>query len=1024
MMLVAAFLWCGMLQGAESASEPTFHAVACRRGICTAGWPGEEAHPEFAWVWKDGTSPVRLEEKDLQASASEVAQRLALDSKPLHVIARPLHKNGLLAVLAAPKRMWAEVPEPLLPRYPVSSEGTARIPSGEGLRLRVVGRDEGTWWMDVPVAAPRPLSLQRADTYRLKVTDERGSAMQASISLIATGTAPVVLAQLRTDVRGVAEIEGLPDREALAFVVSEPDHAPLAFAARVTQLPATLILRPGAIVSGRFLDQKKRPLSGVQVAAESWLGKGAAVFNRKSISDPQGMWKIEQVPQQKVVVAATHEGFVPFRQELQVAKSREDLGSVLLEPAVDLNLSVVDDRTGRPVAGVHIDAGFGRTATSASKGMAIVRDVAANHPLTLTARAAGYLPREESVAPPFRKEPRIEMTRAFQVKGKFLSSAGLAVESASIRVNSGNTSRDVALSGGTFALDLPPDESSTLEFRSPSTRDLSRSVSGRRGELRDLGLLHPPSGPEVRGHIVNEQGLPVAGASVWAPRASSSGPLVAWVRGDVLRAEADDSGSFVLTGMESEPLLLRIDATGYARAFRDVPAGIGVDNLDLGDVQLQEGGVLKVLAPPRGDDMTAAIALRSETSEIDSLSASVREGSATFPHVPSGPVVVTLTRGRATICRKEVDVADGRVPLEVDCSADGLHATGTVLIGQRPADGGTLIWSAPAPAVPIEGIILNRQTGLGARQQQAFGGSSDVSVRVSESGQFETDDLRAGEWRVRWVSTDGMTTEPLPATIAPENAKSIVLQFAEGIVRGSVVDADGHPSSHAAVREVSTGGAFALAGEDGTFALGGLLPGPHRLRAESGDLVSEVIAVEVKSGQSTDPMRLIVKARNRPEVSIRVIAADGRPASGGFVFVETKDGIQVASIDPSSTATFSFQAEAPPAIRAAADAEGMWALGDWISRDNLPDPLVLRLTQPGSVAITTQGPAGAVSLVRSDGWNLSSLLMRVGSRLTVAPSQPLRVEGLPAGEYSVSIGAIQRAVTVKGGEVAVALFKR
>ena len=863
-----------------------------------------------------------------------------------------------------------------------------------------------------------------APTRHIKLVDERNRPLVASVSLISTGTSPSVIAQLRSDSRGDLELPSIPDREPLSFVVSEPAHAPLAFAARVSQLPPTLVMRPGSTVAGRFIDQKKKPVAGVHISTEGWLGDGAAVVARKTTSDAEGVWKIEQLPQQKLVIAGQHEGFVPFRREIAVATSSEQLGTIVLEPGVDVTLLMVDDQTGRLVSGARVDAKLGRTATADAKGRAVLHDVSALSPFDLSARAEGFLPREASLAPPFRKENRIDLTRGFTVKGQFLTSAGQAIDSASVRVTSGSQSRDVPMAKGAFQLVLPPDVESSLEFRSPSTRDFSRAISGRRGGVQDLGTLHPPSGLEVKGHVVNAAGAPVGGASIWAPRPSSSGALVAWARGDILRTESDEKGEFTLTGLGSEPLLLRLDGAGFARAFRDLAPATGNDNVDLGELMMREGGVVKVLAPSRSEDMTARIALRADNEDIDTLDASVRDGIATFLHIPAGHVVVRVLRGRSIICQKEVEVEETRQPLEVDCSSDVLTVSGTVLVGQRPASGGTLIWSSPLPTTPVEGIILNHDTALGARQQQVFGGNADVSVRVGDDGRFQTDDLRAGDWRARWISLDGGATEPQAIVITPQTAASIILQFADGVIRGVVVDSEAHPVRHASVREVTSGGGFAMSGDDGVFAIAGLLPGIHRVRAELRDLASEVADVDLKPGRAADPVTLVVAHKSRSEVAVRLVANDGQPLPNGFVFLDSAGGIQVASTDASGTATISFPVELPVSLRCAAYANGAWVLGDWIGRDSLGDVVMLRMTEWGSMVISTEESGGAVSIQRADGWNLSMLLMRLGGRPMVTKGTPLRIEGLPPGEYSVSLSDFRQTVKIVRGEVASVLLKR
>ncbi len=81
----------------------------------------------------------------------------------------------------------------------------------------------------------------------------------------------------------------------------------------------------------------------------------------------------------------------------------------------------------------------------------------------------------------------------------------------------------------------------------------------------------------MSGRLVSARdGEAVAGARVWMPRPSEEGALLAWVDRDILQGVSGVDGRFRLSGLPESPLMLRIDAAGFARTHLPVtPAGGG-----------------------------------------------------------------------------------------------------------------------------------------------------------------------------------------------------------------------------------------------------------------------------------------------------------------------------------------------------------------------------------------------------------------------------------------------------------------
>ncbi|MEA2329161.1 MAG: hypothetical protein QOE68_4120, partial [Thermoanaerobaculia bacterium] len=109
-------------------------------------------HAKSVWAWTTQLPPRKIDRPIAQQREAIVAELRRLPARPLQVRLRGWSRPDELAslrVIAAPAEMWASVPEPLLPTFPVSKEGRVTINIRDPARIRVVGEKFGTAWEQV-----------------------------------------------------------------------------------------------------------------------------------------------------------------------------------------------------------------------------------------------------------------------------------------------------------------------------------------------------------------------------------------------------------------------------------------------------------------------------------------------------------------------------------------------------------------------------------------------------------------------------------------------------------------------------------------------------------------------------------------------------------------------------------------------------------------------------------------------------------------------------------------------------------
>lgn len=982
---------------------------------------GRRQQVDSAWAWSRDAAPRRIDTDRIGK------EKLTSDRARLRVEVAGAQALTDARVMAGPAELWTDVPEDLLPVWPLPRTGEISIPvdPGRAWRLRLASADRGTWWVDLPAGqtsvrlAPVP-----AQTTGLLVSDTDGKPLQGAWMRVLEGVqgrrGRAKHWSLYLAAQGRISAPTLPDAEEIVAIVGAPGRVPAVLRGRPADLPRQVTLGSGATVAGRFTDPRGQPLNGVRVRLEAWISAEVPeLASRSAETSRTGAWSVTALPTGEAALVAQARGFAPYRARIDLAEGKTDLGTIRLHRGKELRVVVVDD-LGAPLSGAAVAGGPGLSGRTDASGEAVLL-IDPVQPVDLEVSAPHHLPWKATVEPGTEQPVRVSLERAVTVLGRLVDPRGAPVGEGMAVLRRGTLSQAEALApGGGFELDLPAGVEAELTLSSPATRELRVPLAaGDPGERRDLGSLRAPAGVEITGRIISaaDDG-PIAGARVWLPRLGGDGQLLAWVDRDLLEARSGPDGRFRLAGAPEGPLELRVDAPGFARAHVQVRSEPGAMTLDGGDVPLSRGATLRVVVPgPTPEGALARADLRGDWLEMDMLTAPVRDGAALLRNVPPGKARISVRSGRTLLCEREVAVLPDE-DSEVECASRGLRVVGAVRIGERPAGAGTLLWIPPAPELP--GRITNLVSAGGLRQQQVFGeGRPQVEVSVAEDGSFVTEDLAPGSWQVSWISETGSLGTPQPVDIPalpPHSEWATVLLFPGGFLTGTVVDSRSRPAPGARVRDLDSG-AVAFAGPDGSFVLAAAEPGRHSLQAERDGLESSVIDAVALADGTGEPIRLVLEERQSPEIRVQALDADQVPVAGAFVFLEEEGkGQRLLTTGPGGVAVARLDSPTPLRVRLAALVNGTWSLGSWESWQDLPGTVVLSAGPSGSLRMESSEIEGSPRILGPGGWDVAWLSTRLGARPTLVPGTPFVVHGLPEGVYTVLLEEKTSTVSIRAGE--------
>ncbi|MFV1988808.1 MAG: carboxypeptidase regulatory-like domain-containing protein [Gemmatimonadota bacterium] len=814
-------------------------------------------------------------------------------------------------------------------------------------------------------------------------------------------------------------VEPVPTDEAFRLVLRSRGFAPRIVEGRPSDLPTELDLLPGARLIGRVVDgDSGEAIEGVVISVDYWIDPSLPwPMSRIKRSDSTGSWEVGALPPGETFVVVRHPGFGRFWRRVVVEEGqRLDLGTAILHRGADLKAEVVDD-LGRPVPGATVRVDNGPGATVDEEGLVSLTGI----PLSgaeLAVSAESHLPQTMPIRAPFPETLRIRLTRAYHVMARFVDADGLPVTAGTAAIETGTSTTFQGLDGqGRLAADLPPDVEYSLVLEGPTTPAVRlRIPAGGPGNQWDLGTIEAPRGYVAEGTVLSaETGEPLSAARVWTLRPSAQGPVVAWMQKKFIETTTAGDGRFVLGGLPSGQIALRVESPGYARVHVEVGFDEGEDALvDVGLIRIPRGSELRVeVSSAETKGMTARLDLRGEGLPADFLHATVRGAEAVFPRVAPGTYDLVVQRGPKEICAQSISIGDA--PESVECEGADVRVEGIVVVGDRTSGRGTLVWRSREQSDRSfpEGI-MNVTTSSGLRRQSTFTTRrTDVVVPVDRDGWFETLGVSSGAWKVAWYPDSGGAGASVDVDVPQVETFEVTLRYPSIEISGLVVDEDGKPLPDARVRDLLSGN-LALSGAGGEFRLTGLSPGPVELQARLRMLESEVLSLTVEADRSVEPPTLVVRETSDRVLRVEVVAENGQPAPSAFVFFHTGSGAdQIATTDIYGAVAFRLPDPPPQQFRVAAFTGGAWILGNQLNAGDLDGVVKLAPKPSGTIIVVSEMAAGSPAIVSAAGWNLSWLLTRVGMRPMVGTDSELRLRGIPEGAYTVTLRDATATVSVR-----------
>jgi Carboxypeptidase regulatory-like domain len=908
---------------------------------------------------------------------------------------------------------------------------------GEQVELSVVGY------------RPRRLILQ-PQTRRLSVLLEPNGDLEIVLKPEATGglwlAAKDELSMIKPfrsaavhhaiDETGLVVVPDLDAQTEFEGVVVAPGHAPVV--GHIQGLPKRLELQlnRGLSITGRVVDEDGAPLAGARVRATGAIESlGGFRYHQPGRPDAEGRFSITGLLAGEIAVKACAPDHACTEKTLALAEDTGEEPMVFrLAPGHDLRL-VIQDEYGRPAVGATvIDTTAYRKHSTDDDGVLVFEGVKPGEVFELEILGAGLRPWQGRVEAD-ETEVVLRIPAGGVLEWPILTDRRIdegEVMAGWTRLN--HRGREVAdgfahwdAERNVIRADGLEPGPHRLEVRLPGAATLrSEVVEIGPGEEVQLAAVVPDRGLAIAGRILDGTTFqPVPGARVNCEAGSPNQFRKPQQLEHPQTTLSDADGMFLLEGLDPGRCRAVVRAPGYAGWRRDdvEPDDAGAD---LGDIELDSGMTITGRVVDRSDRPQAGVAV--EITE-DAAYAYFAETTVRTDHdgwfraatLPVGRWVVRAGRGqqtaRATVSGRRDETAS------VELRLGGLRLEGEILIGDRPASGGSLVLTTAGARG--DGVVVMVKTD--ADQRRFFGiDQPPVTIAVGGDGRFAADGISSGVYTASYTPPGRGGAPVGRELIIPQTEHHrCLIRFSDAGLDGTVVDPDGLPVAGAAVLVRSTDGRPLTSGfSDGTgaFAFTGLDPGAIRIGAIHGEFGdSEAMGVNLREGDRVGPITLELKSPDGAEITLSVRSAAGS-LSGAPVYLV---GAETMTGFTDGQGVAGFTGVEPGRYRPCAAAYGGAAgcgpevdLDDGDRRD-----LVLDLGSGGHVDVLL-GPMErlpALRVMTADGIDLTSMLMMV------SPPMPgpdgVRIGPLKTDDYRITVampeGTRQGTIGAAEGETRV-----
>jgi len=406
---------------------------------------------------------------------------------------------------------------------------------------------------------------------------------------------------------------------------------------------------------------------------------------------------------------------------------------------------------------------------------------------------------------------------------------------------------------GEYAIDAVEPAEKTFIFQKEGLLTERKTVKLAGREVRlDVRLSR---GREVTGTVVDENGAPLAGASVSARSAvQDSGMRI---------TRTDSNGAFRFEGLAPGRYTFRAEKSGYVTGeARDIDLDAAMAGIR---ISLTGGGTIvgQVRGLPEREFSTVAVFAagsggRSASGRADSSGAFRIEG------VPTGTVRVSATAGdftsRKVTAPQSVEVAAGsEVTVDLEFKSD-VVIRGRVSRQGRPLDNAMVVFN------PLDAKVRTRS-----------------STRTGANGIYEISGLEPGRYEVGVIDMQRFASFDTTYEVVGSATFDIDVRGSE--IRGRVVDSDtGQPIADATVtlQKASAEPSFlsnltVVTDAAGNFSFQTVSPGSYRARAQKERYGQSIVDLVVSESDSRD---IELKLARTDGALLRVVdARDGRALS-------------------------------------------------------------------------------------------------------------------------------------------------
>jgi len=974
------------------------------------GWiAAKPEETQTTWWWSPSCAPQKI-------IGAQPATCLA--TRALQVRATPS-----ASVLWATEAMLRDLPDERLPRATVNAEGLAVIaaPAADDVWVRAVAEDTTSPWTRIAKSSS-DLRLTPVPSVAMRITlaTEDGKPLRrARVTVLPSDCERRCPERLLAFASGDKPVS-LVGRRGAAYrlLIWSDSHAP--FSGTISATNQAVTLRPGGTLAARLIDADKQPLRDARLEVVYRLPESKESIRRIAQASSDGSVSLSGLPVSLIewTAAAPARSRRVDQAKLEAGAST-DLGAIVLHPARKARV-VVREAGGTAVAAAKVLARGVSVVSTDAGGNAVLSDLPPGDiPLEIT--ADGFLPANATVRSDERETLVVTMSRGAGVRATLIrESDGGAPANARIRVtNNGRQSLGtVDLENGLLLSGLRAGTARlSIQAEGAQSHDTGL-LQLLEGEVLDLGVITLAAGLEIRGTIVGEDAAPIGGARLRLLHTDGDSPSLAHVLGNWSDAESSADGTFRLTGLNPGTYLVVAAARDYAdRVLPRVTVAENEPVFDAGTIALERGHTVELVCRPvKRCGTEASILPGGADYPFLAIRTTLQNGRGTFQTVPSGDVMLRLTRNQQVTHERNVNISGGSRSSTVEIELPAVRVHGEVVVGGRRARAGSLLFTRSARSAGIPILIAGeteRGTTIDKEWLGAFGATATSDV--GSNGEFALEDLEPGPYDVVFRSGDASSTT-IRVGIPDVPDYRLPLEFAGAELAGRVIDAKDKPVA-ARVEAIDAAGASHLtsSGIDGEFRLLGLSSGLARVKATAGGRKGQAeVDTDDPSARS-----VVLRLADDPSAGVSVELRDdaGRPAAGILVFAFANGGVVAASTDRDGKVTLpNITGGAVPL--AAHQPGGSWAFGN--GQAGQSTRLVLP-SRPGSLVANSTSP-GEAAIIAPNGFPLERALPMVGISSRVTSGSSLRVSGLPPGFYDVSVGMNRRGVTIVAGAVAEVRF--